>query len=83
MFAAGASITTIASRLGVSVKTISTYRRRLLDKLELAHNAALNRAPDSLQPGPAARHVAGVLYRSVLDTSPECSTAVFRTSMRH
>lgn len=43
MFAAGDSVTTIGGRLGLSVKTISTYRRRLLTKLELPNSAALIR----------------------------------------
>lgn len=43
MFASGESVTAISVRLGLSVKTISTYRRRLLTKLGLANNAALIR----------------------------------------
>lgn len=31
----GETITEIAARLGISVKTVSTYRTRLLDKLQL------------------------------------------------
>lgn len=43
MFAAGETVTAIGVRLGLSVKTISTYRRRLMVKLELPNNAALIR----------------------------------------
>ena len=43
MFAAGETVTAIGVRLGLSVKTISTYRRRLLTKLELPNSAALIR----------------------------------------
>ena len=35
------SITRAAERLGVGAKSISTYRRRLLDKLGVASNAEL------------------------------------------
>jgi two-component system invasion response regulator UvrY len=41
--AAGESVTDIGKRLGLSVKTVSTYRMRLLDKMGLAHNADLTR----------------------------------------
>ncbi len=37
----GESLTSIAERLGVGAKSISTYRRRLLDKLGVASNAEL------------------------------------------
>jgi two-component system invasion response regulator UvrY len=43
MFAAGESLTAIGARLSLSVKTISTYRRRLMIKLALPNNAALIR----------------------------------------
>lgn len=43
MFASGESVTAIGARLGLSVKTISTYRRRLLTKLGLPNSAALIR----------------------------------------
>jgi DNA-binding NarL/FixJ family response regulator len=43
LFAAGETTTSISARLGVSVKTVSTYRRRLLTKLELPNLAALIR----------------------------------------
>jgi DNA-binding NarL/FixJ family response regulator len=39
--AEGASVSDIAAALNLSVKTISTYRTRLLEKLELASNAEL------------------------------------------
>lgn len=38
---AGLSLMEIADHLGLSVKTVSTYRTRLLDKLALPNNAAL------------------------------------------
>lgn len=41
--AAGRSLTTIARELGLSVKTVSTYRTRLLEKLNLRTNADLVR----------------------------------------
>ena len=43
LLAAGRSATDIGGRLGISVKTVSTYRRRLLTKLELPNSAALIR----------------------------------------
>ena len=42
-FADGASVTTIARDLGLSPKTISTYRSRILTKMGLATNADLIR----------------------------------------
>lgn len=39
--AAGASVSDIADSLHLSVKTVSTYRSRLLEKLELGSNAEL------------------------------------------
>ena len=41
--AAGGSLTEIASELGISVKTASTYRTRLLEKMGLSRNAELTR----------------------------------------
>ena len=43
MIASGQSLTVIAENLHVSPKTITTYRARLLEKLELDNNAALTR----------------------------------------
>jgi two-component system, NarL family, invasion response regulator UvrY len=43
LFASGMGMTEIAKRLSLSVKTISTYRSRLLDKLNLKTNAQLMR----------------------------------------
>jgi len=43
MIAAGTSITEIARKLSLSVKTISTYHKRLLEKLGLQHDADLIR----------------------------------------
>jgi DNA-binding NarL/FixJ family response regulator len=41
--ARGKAVSQIADELALSVKTISTYRARLLEKLHLANNAALMR----------------------------------------
>ena len=41
--AGGQAVSQIADELALSVKTVSTYRARLLEKLHLANNAALMR----------------------------------------
>lgn len=41
--ASGKSVSDIAQGLSLSVKTVSTYRRRVLEKLELRHNSELIR----------------------------------------
>lgn len=43
LFASGMGMTEIAKHLSLSVKTVSTYRSRLLDKLKLTSNAQLMR----------------------------------------
>lgn len=43
MIAAGTSLTDIGDRLHVSAKTISTYRTRLLEKMQMKTNAELTR----------------------------------------
>lgn len=43
MIASGETVTEIAAKLALSVKTISTYRVRLLEKLNMKHNADLAR----------------------------------------
>lgn len=43
LIASGMSVSDIAQELSLSVKTVSTYRRRVLDKLELNHNSELIR----------------------------------------
>jgi DNA-binding NarL/FixJ family response regulator len=43
LFASGMTMTEIAAHLSLSVKTISTYRSRLLEKLNLKNNAQLMR----------------------------------------
>ncbi len=43
MIASGKSVTDIATELSLSVKTVSTFRRRLLAKLRLHHNAEVTR----------------------------------------
>jgi len=43
MIAAGKSVSEIAGELGLSVKTISTHRARLLDKMKMKNNADLMR----------------------------------------
>jgi two-component system, NarL family, invasion response regulator UvrY len=61
MFGSGIAFKQIAAELGVSPKTVSTYRSRILDKLKLRSNAALIRyaiehqlVPSSITP-PARR----------------------------
>ena len=41
MIASGMSVTDIAVKLSLSVKTVSMYRTRLLEKMQLKHNAEL------------------------------------------
>lgn len=41
MIVAGESLTAIAARLAINVKTVSTYRRRVLEKIGVASNAEL------------------------------------------
>ncbi len=43
MIAAGEPLTEIAERLHVSVKTVSTYRARILEKMQMKSNAELTR----------------------------------------
>jgi DNA-binding NarL/FixJ family response regulator len=43
LFASGMNMSEIAAHLSLSVKTISTYRSRLLEKLNLKSNAQLMR----------------------------------------
>ena len=43
MIASGRTVGQIAQELGLSVKTVSTYRTRLLDKMGLKNNAELTR----------------------------------------
>jgi two-component system invasion response regulator UvrY len=41
MIASGASTNSIAESLGLSPKTVATYRRRLMDKLDVASTSSL------------------------------------------
>jgi DNA-binding NarL/FixJ family response regulator len=41
MIASGLSVGEIAEKLSLSVKTVSMYRTRLLEKMQLRHNAEL------------------------------------------
>ncbi len=41
MIASGLSVTDVANKLSLSVKTVSMYRARLLEKMQLKHNAEL------------------------------------------
>jgi DNA-binding NarL/FixJ family response regulator len=41
MIASGMSVTDIALKLSLSVKTVSMYRTRLLEKMQLKHNSEL------------------------------------------
>jgi DNA-binding NarL/FixJ family response regulator len=43
MIAAGVPLTDIGERLHVSVKTISTYRSRIMEKMHMKSNAELTR----------------------------------------
>jgi len=43
LIAQGKSVSDIAESLALSVKTVSTYRTRILEKLELRHNAEITR----------------------------------------
>lgn len=43
MIASGVSLTEIAGRLHVSVKTVSTYRARIMEKMEMTSNAEVTR----------------------------------------
>src|SRR5215470_8525875 len=43
MIASGKTVTNIALELGLSVKTVSTYRVRILEKLDMKNNAELTR----------------------------------------
>lgn len=43
MIAAGVSLTEIADRLHVSAKTVSSYRARLMDKMQMTSNAEVTR----------------------------------------
>src|SRR2546425_10994728 len=43
MIASGKTVTNIAEELALSVKTISTYRVRILEKLKMANNAEITR----------------------------------------
>jgi DNA-binding NarL/FixJ family response regulator len=42
MIASGKTVTEIAERLALSVKTISTYRTRILEKMKMTNNAELS-----------------------------------------
>jgi DNA-binding NarL/FixJ family response regulator len=41
MIGAGKTVSEIATTLGLSVKTVSTYRARVLEKMEMRTNAEL------------------------------------------
>jgi two-component system, NarL family, invasion response regulator UvrY len=43
MIASGLTVSGIAAALGLSVKTVSTYRSRLLEKLQMRSNAEVMR----------------------------------------
>jgi len=43
MIASGKTVTEIAEELSLSVKTISTYRARILEKMNMKTNAELTR----------------------------------------
>jgi DNA-binding NarL/FixJ family response regulator len=41
MLASGKTVTEIADELALSVKTVSTYRARILEKMDMKNNAEL------------------------------------------
>jgi len=41
MLASGKTVTEIADELALSVKTVSTYRSRILEKMDMKNNAEL------------------------------------------
>ena len=43
LIVSGETLTEIAEQLSLSVKTVSTYRRRVLDKMQMESNAQLTR----------------------------------------
>ena len=43
MLGSGLTVSEIAAAIGLSVKTVSTYRARLLEKLEMHSNAEVMR----------------------------------------
>jgi DNA-binding NarL/FixJ family response regulator len=43
LIASGKSVSDIGRELSLSVKTVSTYRSRILEKLGLRHNAEITR----------------------------------------
>jgi DNA-binding NarL/FixJ family response regulator len=43
MIASGVSLTEIGERLHVSVKTVSTYRARIMEKMKMSSNAEMTR----------------------------------------
>jgi DNA-binding NarL/FixJ family response regulator len=43
MIAGGVSLTEIANRLRVSAKTVSSYRARLMEKMQMTSNAEVTR----------------------------------------
>ena len=49
MIASGVSLTEIGNRLHVSAKTVSTYRTRVMDKMQMRSNAELTRLCDDAQ----------------------------------
>src|SRR5881296_743540 len=70
MFGSGVAFKHIATELGVSPKTVSTYRSRILDKLKLSSNAAMIRyaIEHHLVPSPSA--APSQRRKSTTDPSP-------------
>ena len=73
--AAGQTITEIAAELCVSSKTVSTYKTRILEKMQMPHEAALVRY--------ALRHKLVGRRRRNLDRDPERRTGRLTRSDRH
>jgi two-component system invasion response regulator UvrY len=92
MIASGKAVSVIARELSISVKTVSTYRARLLEKMNLENNAELvhyafqnklveQRSQDSAPPipAPAASRVRPTLRRTLRATKPTSHRPFFRT----
>lgn len=91
MIASGKAVSVIARELSISVKTVSTYRARLLEKMSLENNAELvhyafqnklveQRPPDSAPPipAPATSRVPQTLRRTLRATTAASHRPFFR-----
>src|SRR2546422_915559 len=69
LFGSGASFKQIAAELGVSPKTVSTYRSRICDKLKLTSNAAIIRYAIEHHLVPSSPHTPSRRRKSPTDNS--------------